>query len=152
LYRDFVRDGLRHGVDDPFDQVKNRLILGDESFVLRVKDHIRAGSRREQPAYRDLVVTSIAPDVAVAIIADVFHIKPTVLSQRGGSGVVRGIAAELMYRYCDLTQAQIGAILGEVDYMAVNQLRRRVRTKLVLNPAVRKLFDRAETELTKVLL
>jgi putative transposase len=151
-YGDFLQDGLRRDLDNPFNQVKNQLILGDEQFVSRVKGQVATGSQREQPAYRDLVLNQIDPERAMAIIAQALKESPVILRQPRGSGIVRGIAAELLYRYCDLTQARLGRLLGGIDYMAVYQLRRRLRVKIIQDPAARKLFDVAETAITKALL
>jgi len=38
--------------------------------------------------------------------------------------MLRIIAAELLYKYCEITQVQIGGLLGGIDYVSVHQLRR----------------------------
>ncbi len=149
-YGHYMRDGLRQNMDNPFDQVRTQLILGDEEFVSEVKDKIHVGSKREQPTYRDLVVNHIKPEDALAVLSMALKTQPLLLQQNGGSGSIRGIAAELLYRYCDLTQTQLGILLGGIDYMAVYQLRRRLRAKLIQNPEVKKMFEDAETAIKKL--
>jgi putative transposase len=151
-YGDFMQDGLRRDLDNPFNQARNQLILGDEQFVSRAKERVATGSQREQPAYRDLVLNRIDPERALAIISKALKTSSAILSQPRGAGVVRGIAAELLYRYCDLTQARLGRLLGGIDYMAVYQLRRRLRVRLIQDPLVKKMFVDAETEIKKALL
>ena len=46
-------------------------------------------------------------------------IKLVVLRQRWVYGVIRGMAAELIHKYCALSQSQIGMLLGGIDYGAV---------------------------------
>jgi hypothetical protein len=52
------------------------------------------------------------------------------LTRRERGGIVRGVAAEMLYKYSGLTQAQIGELLGGVDYGAVYQLRYRMKKRL----------------------
>lgn len=53
--------------------------------------------------------------------------------KRERGGIVRGVAAEMLYKYSGLTQAQIGKLLGGVDYGAVYQLRYRMKERLTQN-------------------
>ncbi|MDH4212055.1 MAG: transposase [candidate division WOR-3 bacterium] len=142
-YRDFMLDGLRRGIRNPFDLVKYRTILGDDDFITRIKaEHLENGSTREQPAFRGLVVRKIDAEVILQHLADIIKIDRTILSKRRGPGVVRGIAAELLYRYGDLNLDKIGALLGGIDYCSVSQLRRRLKQKMVEDKQTMILFGR----------
>jgi len=140
-YRDYVMDGLRRDLVSPFSQVKSRLILGDDDFVAQVKRYLKRGSVRDQPGYREMVLPTIEPEQVMAIMVREGNISRRVLTERGGNGVFRGIAAELMYKYCDITQAQIGSLLGSIDYGAVHLLRRRLRELMAKDPAVRTKYE-----------
>jgi putative transposase len=145
-YREFVRDGLRRGIVNPFERVQSRLILGDEDFVTRVRRFLKRGSMRDQPAYREMILNTIEPVQVIGILTKHMRVDPAVLKQRQDHGVIRGMAAELMHKYCDLSQSQIGDLLGGIDYGAVHLLRRRLRKRMLKDPVVRKQWAELEGE------
>lgn len=144
-YRNFIIDGLRRGVRNPFDLIKYRTILGDDDFIAQVKaEHLESGSTREQPAFRGLHLSKIDAETILRHVADIAGTERIMLSKRRGPGVVRGMAAELLYKYGDLNLRMIGAYLGGIDYCAVNQLRRRLRQRMAENRQTKVLFSRIE--------
>ena len=54
-------------------------------------------------------------------------------------GVIRGVVAELLSKYCETTQSQIGRLLGDIDHGAVHVLRRRLREKMNSDATVRRI-------------
>jgi len=145
-YRDFMRDGLQRNCENPFCDLKSRLILGDEDFVARVKRCLKYGSLRDQPDYRDLVVTRLEPEQVMDILTRYFGINLDLLRQRRGNGMLRGIAAELMYKYCKITQAKVGFLLGGIDYGAVHLLRRRMKEQITKDDIIRKQYAEVEAK------
>lgn len=104
-YHAFVVDGLKRGMEDPFQDVKGQVILGDDDFVKDVKRYLRRGSRREQPSYREIVETSVLePEVIMGVLARGCGVSAGTLQRRRANGVLRGIAAELLYRYSEITR------------------------------------------------
>ena len=150
-YQDFVIDGLKRDMENPFKQVKSRIILGDDDFAADVKQYLRRGSRREQPSYRDIVTTVLEPEVVLGILQREYRISKELLQRRGAQGLLRGIAAELLYKYCEITQVQIGQLLGDIDYMAVCQLRKRLKEKMQQDAAVTKRYVEIEALLKRQL-
>lgn len=151
-YREFMYDGLRHKIANPFERAKGSVILGSDDFVAKVKkNYVEYGSLREQPSYRDLVVDTVKPEVVMVCIADVLKIDRSLMLKRGKHGVVRGIIAELLYKYSGLTQAQIGRFLGNADYAAVYQLRRRLKERMRRDNHVRNKYMKVEKKLKKML-
>jgi len=131
VYQRFVVDGLKEGIEDPFGDVQYQTILGDDDFVVRVKSkYIEKGSLREQPMYRDMISGMIDPEVVLRCVARVMGVDRGELMKREQGGIARGVAAEMLYKYSGLTQAQIGELLGGVDYGAVYQLRYRMKERL----------------------
>ncbi|MEO0136176.1 MAG: transposase [candidate division WOR-3 bacterium] len=145
-YCDFIRDGLRRGVESPFGGVRARVILGTEEYVKKVKNYLRRGSVREQPGYREIVFNPLAPVRVLDIVAEYFGVSVKRLKESGGYGEVRGVLAELMYRYCDTTQSAIGEILGGIDYGAVYLLRRRLRERMDRDANLRKRYTEVEAK------
>jgi putative transposase len=150
-YRDFIIDGLKRGIESPFRKVKSRVILGNDEFVTKAKKYLRSGSVREQPAYREITTRTLEPEVVVGVLSKECGISKEILKRRGSNGVFRGIVADLLYKYSDITQAQIGQLLGDIDYMSVSQLRRRLKERMSQNTAVRKRYADAEAKLKRLM-
>lgn len=146
-YRDFVIDGLKRDIENPFKKVKSRIILGGDEFVTYAKQYLRRVSRREQPSYRELMMITLEPEVVLGILTRECGINKESLQQRGANGVLRGIVAELLYKYCEITQVQIGGLLGDIDYVSVHQMRRRLKKKMAENTAVRERYKKAEARI-----
>ncbi len=129
-YRQFIKDGLKCELENPLQRVTGGVILGDEEFTARVKKYIRRPAVREQPAYRELENSILEPAQALRVFIRVCGIDESVLRVRNRHGALRGMAAELLYRYCEITQGEIGRILGGIDYVAVNMMRKRLQVRL----------------------
>jgi len=127
--------------------VKSRIILGDDEFVTYTKQYLRRVLRREQPSYRELMTITLEPEVVLGILTRECGINKESLQQRGANGVLRGIVAELLYKYCEITQAQIGGLLGDIDYVSVHQLRRRLKKKMAENTEVKERYEEAEARI-----
>ncbi len=146
-YQQFLSDGVRKDLDDILENVKYQTILGDNDFVTLVKNkYFKSGSLREQPAYRGMVVKLIKPEVVIACCAEVLGADLAQLKARSGDGILRGIVAEMLYRYSGITQREIGELLGGIEYTAVNMLRRRLQKKLTI-PEVNARYIRVEDHL-----
>ncbi|MBE0434026.1 transposase [candidate division WOR-3 bacterium] len=150
-YGRYVIDGLKRGVADPFKKVQRRMILGTEDFVAEVKHYLRRGSLRDQPAYREFVLHVLEPEVLLGFLARECGITTEVLRTRKAHGVTRGLVAELLYKYCQITQAQIGKLLGGIDYGAVYLLRRRIRENMRTNVELKKRYDEIDTRVSRLM-
>jgi len=146
-YRKFVLDGIKKDIDNPFKKVKSRIILGDDDFVMKAKKYIRRASVREQPSYRDIMIKTLEPEVVLGILTREFGIKKGIIQRRGVNGEIRGMVAELLYKYSDITQAQIGKLIGDIDYVSVHHLRKRFREKMKKSSKVREIYKKTEVKL-----
>ena len=57
---------------------------------------------------------------------------------------------ELLYRWCRITQPEIGSLTGGIDYSAVSQSRKRLRIKLDQDEAIQGKFEAIFRELTEM--
>ncbi len=134
-YRSFVQDGLTAPLNSVFKNVQYQTILGDDEFVARVKnDFVEAGSHREQSSYRSLFSTKVSAERILKTIREVFGVSESVFGRRDKSGIERGLAAEMLYKYSNLNLEAIGKLLGRIDYGAVYQLRKRFKARLRSDP------------------
>jgi len=143
-YRKFVLDGLKCGLENPLKQVHGGTILGEEDFVTRVKQFIRRTSLREQPAYRELQNSSLGSAQLLRVVTQACGIDQGLLSERHRYGAMRGMVAELLYKYSEITQAQIGRLLGGIDYISVHMLRKRLQARLTNDRNLREQFKELE--------
>ena len=146
-YRTFVMDGLKLGLENPFKRVLDRLVLGDKEFESSVKRHLRRVAPREQPSYREMISVALAPEAVLGVLRREFNISNEMLARRGVNGLIRGIVAELLYKYCDLTQDRIGQILGGIDYVAVSLLRKRLRKRMEQDDEARRRYAAFEARI-----
>jgi hypothetical protein len=150
-YRDFVEEGLRQGAPDPMNAVRYQVLLGSDDFVARVRaEHVTAGSTREQGSYRELTEDGIQPSEILRVVSGVCGTEVTAIKRWQRVGVVRGIAAELLYKYSGMTQAEIGRLLGGIDYGAVYQLRQRLRTLIQKDSRALRQYEQAERRIREM--
>jgi putative transposase len=147
-YQRFVYEGINKDQQNIFEDVKYQSILGDQNFAALVKQkYIELGSIREQPMYRRMVMKAIKPEIVISYIADIYGIKKAKIECRSSNGDIRGITAEMLYRYSGITLREIGQLLGGVEYTAVSMLRRRVKKRLSHDQNLSKKYVQLENRL-----
>jgi len=144
-YTRFIIDGIKMDTGNPFKDVRYGLLLGDDSFVKKMRaECIEEGSKQEQPSYRELVVEHVEPQRVIECVADVYGVEESVILDFYGDSELRGIVSELLYRYSDLTQAKIGKMIGGLSYSGVSKLRSRLHTKLASNHTIAAKYKEVE--------
>jgi chromosomal replication initiation ATPase DnaA len=123
------------------------VVLGEEDFVERVKGKIKSqGSKREQPSIR--VFEAKPPVTVLSEVLRYFGLAEKKLSgKRTGYRDERAVAMELMYRYGGVSQAEIGKMLGRLDYTSVSRERKRLRERVETDTVLRKALGKIETKL-----
>jgi putative transposase len=147
-YRQYIIDGLKRGIENPFKDVKYGLLLGDESFAKIIRaECMEEGSKQEQPSYREISIKHIEPAAVIRCAAEVFDVDERSILDYYGDSTIRGIVCEFLYRYSDITQSEIGEILGRISYSGVSKLRFRLSEKLTNNPRVASKYVEIEKRL-----
>jgi putative transposase len=146
-YEEFVAEGIHSGYPTPWEEVKGQVVLGEEGFVERVKGRIKKqGSRREQPSIRHLEARK--PATVLKEVARYFGLaEKQLIGKRTGCRDKRAVAMELMYRHGAVSQAEIGKLLGQIDYTSVSRERARLREKIEQKSALKKALREIETKL-----
>jgi len=57
---------------------------------------------------------------------------------------------ELLYRLCQISQPEIGILVGGIDYSAVSQARKRLQLRLKREPKLKKRFDKLSEQLLQL--
>lgn len=146
-YAEFVYEGMRGGYATPWEKLKGQVVLGEEDFVERVKGRIKSqGSKREQPSIREFEAKP--PATVLREVLRYFGLAEKKLSgKRTGYRDERAVAMELMYRYGGVGQAEIGKMLGGLDYTSVSRERKRIRERIEKDDVLRKALGEIETKL-----
>jgi hypothetical protein len=127
-YKEFMMEGLKSTLANPFDEVKGQIVLGSDGFVERIRSYFHRGSKvRELPALRSLKKVLTIEEVLTEV-ANYFHVERERLISKG-SMQFRQIAMEMAYRHTGCNQEKIGKVFG-VDYSTVSQNRRRLGIRL----------------------
>lgn len=129
-YGQFITEGLSQGYGTPWDEVSGQVVLGKEGFIERLKGSVNQGStKREQPSVGMLGAKE--PKVILRTVAGEFGIKQGDLTgKRPTSRECRAVAMEMLYRYGNKNQVEIGEIMGGLDYSTVSRERKRLRERI----------------------
>jgi REP-associated tyrosine transposase len=147
-YRGFVLEGMDGEIESPLDLGKVHGIVGDEDFVrLIVARYIKdREAMREQPALRELGKI-FEPEELIEQFSELTGKNVEDICRRGKNSLERAMLMELLYRFCQLSQPQIGRLVGGIDYSGVSQVRRRLREKLNGEIQIRLRFDELSKKL-----
>ncbi len=86
-------------------------------------------SAKEQPSLREL--QRIEPGEVLRKVAGYFKLKPQMLRRkRSGYRDQRALVMEMMYRYSEVNQREIGQEMGGVDYTSVSRERKILRERI----------------------
>ena len=148
-YRSFVYSGIKGKIENPFDKVVHQSILGGDEFVEWVKGNIDLEPHREVPAARGLR-RSVAKEELLEVVASWFGVEPKeILERKRRLAGIRQVAMELCYRYCPVTQRDIGALFG-VDYSTVSQNRKRLKLKMESGKKLKTQFEELQRRIEKL--
>jgi REP element-mobilizing transposase RayT len=133
-YKQFVTDGLKEDITSLLEKGKGTGIIGEADFVeeirqLFVTDQKDRQSQRERPALRELG-KPMTPEELIDRYTDLVQKNRDELTSKGKQSTDRAILMELLYRFCNITQTEIGKLIGGIDYSAVSQARKRLRLKI----------------------
>lgn len=130
-YRRFVEEGLVREIENPFEAVQWGVVLGKEGFAQRVRDKVVKVSGREVKKLDDRADEGKSVKEVLKPLAQRYRVKVEELLVRPRYGSqIHNMAMWLLWRRGQLTLAQIGALFGNIDYMAVSQRVRRLERRL----------------------
>ncbi|MBN1366177.1 MAG: transposase [Syntrophaceae bacterium] len=130
-YKEFVAEGMHKEMQSPLDQGKGSGIIGKDVFVGEIRKLFGKKNKavREQPALRELGMT-MTPEELIEKYSKIVDMKREDLTTKGKQSMERAMLMEFLYRFCNITQPEIGRLLGGIDYSAVSQSRKRMQLKI----------------------
>jgi len=150
-YRNFILSGLEGELENPLELGRGHGIVGGKDFLDWVKGKLLDGQRRrrEQPALRELA-RELDPEAVVERFSALTGIAREELCRKGKQSVERAMLMELIYRFCQISQPEIGKLVGGLDYAAVSQARGRLHKRLAQDEQVRKRFQQIHSSLLQL--
>ena len=120
-YREFVEDTSREAVSDPLSGVTSGVILGSESFIEWIRDHVIKGKQvdRDLPSLRQLQAR-----LSVNQVKDM--VEHSLECQRW----LRDVCIYYCHRYTGETLKRIGEMFGGMGESAVSQAIRRLNQRM----------------------
>jgi REP element-mobilizing transposase RayT len=150
-YRAFVEEGFHKDTVSPLIHGKGTGIIGGDDFIGRIQQWLGVNkeSPREQPALRELS-KKIKPNDLIERYTKLAQIKREELTQKGRQSTERAMLMEFLYRFCNITQREIGRMLGGINYSAVSQSRKRLRQKIENELELRKRFNEMQSKIDQM--
>lgn len=133
-YGQYVLDGAFGDLISPFNLAKGHGIIGDSVYVELIKSRIKKQilDCRERPQVSKLK-SSCSPQEVIEKLATYCRIPKEDLLKKGARYPERAMLMKLIYQNCALSQAEIGRIMGGVDYTTVSLARKRLDKKMSTN-------------------
>ncbi len=114
-------------------------ILGDESFVNKIRKLSDKGTNREIPAAKRL--NKISYEIVIDCIKKVLGINENKIFEKKRGNLYRKIAIYLIKRYTEMRLSEIGDMFG-MDYAAVSQMCFRFEKEMDRDERVKETVDR----------
>ncbi|MCD4775836.1 MAG: transposase [Candidatus Aegiribacteria sp.] len=150
-YQKFVESGIDQDTENPLESGKGIGIVGGADFVQSIKERFlnMKASEREQPALKELR-KELKPEELINRFTKLINKSRDDICQRGKRSLERSMLMELLYRFCRITQPEIGRLLGGIDYSSVSQARKRLHIKLENEPQLKKRFEKLSDQLIQM--
>jgi len=145
-YWRYVCQGIEGEIGNPFAEVIHQTILGTKEFVEWVREKVSWGREREVPALRRMR-RSLGIETVLGVMGSALGVEPVgILNRRAKEKFIRQMAMELCYRYCSLSQRELGEKFG-VDYSTISQNRCRLKRRLQGDKKMQRQFGEMEQKI-----
>jgi hypothetical protein len=150
-YGEFIQWAIEHELESPLELGKGHGIVGQSDFVEWIKERFveKEVPRRELPALRELT-RDYEPQELIDRFVSLVARRREDICRRGKHSLDRSMLMEYLYRFCRLEQAEIGRLMGGIDYSAVSQARKRLQLRLKQEPRLMKRFDELSEQLVQL--
>lgn len=147
-YKKFVLENI--DIDNPLENVYKAIALGDDSFIEKIDQRIRAiGENREIGETK--ISDSYNQEEIINRILEVFKIERQRLFKPTKNNVYRQLALYLIKKYSSLSLREIGKLFG-MDYVAVFQAAKRFENKINTDKEILNMKEAVVGALEKVML
>lgn len=150
-YRKFIELGIDQDTENPLESGKGIGIVGEADFIQQVKERFLSKEvfEREKPALRELRKI-FEPDELIDNFACLISKRRCDICQRGKRSVERSMLMEFLYRFCRITQPEIGKLLAGIDYSTVSNSRKRLQVMFGNDLQLKRRFDKLCDQLIQI--
>lgn len=128
------------------DQIIGQTVIGGEQFIAWVKEtYLSEKNDGEAPGHRAIKRHGSKDEIIQAIVRQTGKTFEQIKIEKG---TLRRIMMDILYRYGNMTNPEIGQLFG-VDYSAVSQERRRLRMHAENDRKVRTTLLNIESEISR---
>ena len=143
-YAVFLQEGIRWGVEKPWEKVVGQVILGGESFLENLRSGISRRTDQERPSIR--AIHRMKPEEVIKRVSHGLGRSSQRLCARGG-GWERAVLMDCLYRYSGLSQREIGERMGGIRYSRVSRARKDLHLAVKNEPALKERIIQVERSL-----
>jgi len=147
-YKEFVEEGLRKKVEDPFKKVYGQVVLGGEEFRERIRGLLRGRNLTDGIVQRQRFKEFPNAEDIIRSVARVFRVKVEALNgkrQRGNQA--RKVAVYLVKRYSGLDNGRVGQLFGGIHYSAVSKVAATLEQELAKDQRLTKLVEAVKSQI-----
>jgi len=112
-------------------------------------DKASGKSHREQPQLK-VVRNNWMPEDLIGKFSQILGKDEGEICLRGKNSIDRAILMELLYRFCNIAQPEIGKLVGGIDYSAVSVARKRLRVKMETDTSLKQRFEDILNQLSRL--
>lgn len=150
-YQEFIQWGIEHDIESLLELGKGSGIIGGADFVESVKEKFldKERSTRELPALRELR-KQFQPEELIDIFSRLVGKDRSEICRRDKQSVERLMLMEILYRFCQISQPEIGNLMGGIDYSAVSRGRKRLQTRLRREQKLKRKFNQLSDQMCQM--
>jgi REP element-mobilizing transposase RayT len=147
-YKEFVEEGLRKKVEDPFKNVYGQVVLGGEEFREMIRGLLKGRNLTDGIVERQSFKEFPNAEDIIRAVARVFRVRVEALNgkrQRGNQA--RKVAVYLVKRYSGLDNGQVGQLFGGIHYSAVSKVAATLEQELATDQRLTKLVEGVKSQI-----
>ncbi len=145
-YQRYVEEGLDNPPPNPFADAKFGWILGNDTFVERIRKQLKQPAQIDEvPLIRPLITLDL--DAVLGTVASFYGVSETIFQTRGNSHIARAAVAWLARRHTTAKLRELAPHLGLSRPESVGNLTRRVDRQIEQNTLLRQELWQLESAL-----
>ena len=147
-YKEFVEEGLRKKVEDPFKKVYGQVVLGGEEFREKIMGLLKGRNLTDGIVERQRFKEFPNAKDIIRAVARVYRVRVEALNgkrQRGNQA--RKVAVYLVKRYSGLDNGRVGQLFGGIHYSAVSKVAATLEQELAKDQRLTKLVEAVKSQI-----
>ena len=141
-YKEFVDEGLKGGLENPFKNVYGQVVLGGEKLKEKVKTLLKGQHLSDEIVERKRFGVSFDVEDVVREVAREFGESEEAIKRKGSrDNRARKVAIYIVKRYSGLSNEKIAKIFGGIHYSAVSKVSERVRKEMEVDKKLLRMIE-----------